>query len=134
MNKKILQSELEDALNNLDISYTSKKTFFRTLPQNNDSFAIGYFPIVCGTLSLIAFFIFLYLHMSRAEGWSVSPVILMLQINMATLCLTDGFHKIKDIKMNRSVIELIIKANQNLEPIVPTPAESGSAQTTQAHV
>ena len=111
MKNKIRQTELEEALNNLDISYASKKIFISTLRQNNETLASGYIPVIGGIISVISFFLLLYLHMSGAEGWSVTPVTLMLQLNMATIFLFTGIHKIKSIKMNRSVIELIIKAN-----------------------
>jgi len=107
MNKKIPKAELEEALNSLEISDESKKTFASSLKSRNESLLFGQAAQVLGILMILGYFISVFTYEKSEEGTNV--FLILIQFIIGVFFLSYGRSRIQSIKLQRASVELIMK-------------------------
>jgi hypothetical protein len=129
MYMNIPKAELEAALNRLEVSEESKKTFASSLTSRNEPLLFGHLAVGLGSLFIFSNLVMMY-HFLSSNTEDIHRT-LTFPFLIGILFLVYGKSKIRAIKLQRSCVELIMKtktANHGLESTGAPPA-AGTPET-----
>lgn len=104
MKKKIDKRELEEAINNLDLSLEAKKSFASQLRLRNESFICSYIVYAMGILYIVLGF---GTDIHRARDKMISDHTLLFCMGIFLIVFAQN--RIKTMKLHRATVELIMK-------------------------
>jgi len=111
MKKKIPKIELEDTLNNLEISEESKKTLSISLRYRNEPLIFSRLAQVNGVFMIVGYFISMSQH-QELKNQESSIFIMLSQLFVGVFFLFYGTLRIRSIKLQKACVELIMKTQK----------------------
>ncbi|MCF7848698.1 MAG: hypothetical protein K9M45_07610 [Kiritimatiellales bacterium] len=104
MKKKTNKYELEEAINNLDVSFESKKAFAFQLRLRNESMGFSYVVQAIGIIFLIGYFGSMSQLHYREFG-----IHMIIPFWMGIFFIIYARSRINTIKLQRATVELILR-------------------------